>query len=69
MRVAGIILIVLGVLMIVFSGFDFTREKKVADIGPLEINKQENKHVGWPTYAGALVLVAGVGLTIAGRKK
>lgn len=55
--------------MIVFSGFDFTREKKVADIGPLEINKQENKHVGWPTYAGALVLVAGVGLTIAGRKK
>lgn len=69
MKVFGIVLIVVGILMIVFTGFNFTQEKKVVDLGPLEVNKQEEKHVGWPTYAGALVLVAGVGVTIAGRKK
>ncbi len=69
MRVAGIMLIVVGILMIVFSGFNFTQEKNVAKIGPLEVNKQETKHVGWPTYAGGVILIAGIALTFAGRKK
>lgn len=69
MRTAGILLIIVGLIMIVFTGFNITQEKKVLDVGPLEVNKQEKKHIGWPTYAGAVVLIAGVGLTIAGKKK
>lgn len=69
MKVAGIILIIIGILLAVFTGFNFTQEKKVVDIGPLEVNKQEQKHIGWPTYLGGVVIIAGVVMVVAGRKK
>lgn len=69
MRILGIILIVLGIVMAIFNGFNFTKKEKVADIGPVEINKNENKHVGWPTYVGGVVVIAGIVLVVAGKKK
>ena len=69
MKTLGIVLIVAGILMMIFRGFSFTREKEVVDIGPIEINKKEKETVGWPLYAGAVATVAGVVILIAGRKK
>jgi hypothetical protein len=69
MKVVGIVLIVAGVLMLVFRSFSFTEKKKVVDIGPLEINKDEKKTVGWPTYAGGIAIAAGALIVIAGARK
>ena len=69
MKIIGIILIAAGILMLVFRGINFTQEKKVVDIGPLEINKKENKSINWPMYAGAIAVVAGVVLVAAVRKQ
>jgi hypothetical protein len=69
MKVVAIILIVGGILMLVFRGFSFTQEKKVVDLGPLEVNKKEEKSVGWPMYAGGLALAAGLIMLVADKKK
>ncbi len=69
MKVTGIILIIAGILMMIFTGFNFKTQKKVLDIGELEINKTENNRVGWPTYVGGAVLVVGSIITIASFKK
>lgn len=69
MKVLGIVLIIAGIAMIVFRGFSVQTQKKVVDIGPVEINKKENKWIGWPTYAGGLVAIGGVVLLLAGKKK
>lgn len=69
MRTVGIILIIVGILMIVTKGFDFRKKEKVAEIGPVEINKEETKHVGWPTYTGIAVTIAGLVLVVVDRKK
>ncbi len=68
MKNFGIILIAAGILMLVLKGFNFTQEKKVVDIGPIEINKTENKRVVWPTYAGVIALVAGVAIIALDKK-
>lgn len=68
MKVLGIVLIVIGIVMMVFRSFNFTEEKKVADVGPLHINKEENHTVNWPLYAGIVVTVAGVVVLVAGNK-
>lgn len=69
MKTLGIILIIIGLVMIILKGINFQTQKKVADVGPLEINKTETKHVGWPTYAGAAVGILGIVLVVAGSKK
>lgn len=69
MRVLGIILAILGIGMLVINGFNFTTEKEIVDVGPVEINKQEEHSIGWPMYAGGIVAAAGVILIVAGGKK
>ena len=69
MKTAGWILIVIGIAMILIKGFTVPVKQKVLDIGPVEINKTENKWVGWPTYAGAFITVAGIVLVVAGKRK
>ncbi len=69
MKNLGIVLIIVGILMCVFTSFSFTKEKKIVDLGPLEINKKENKTVGWPVFAGIGVGLFGVALLASDKKK
>jgi hypothetical protein len=69
MKVLATILIIAGVAMIVFRGFNIQTEKKVVDIGPVEINKKENHWLGWPTYAGVIAIAAGAVILVANRKQ
>jgi hypothetical protein len=69
MKTFGIILIVAGIAMIIIRGFSVQTEKNVVDVGPLEVNKKENKWVGWPTYAGGIVAIVGVIMVISDKRK
>jgi hypothetical protein len=69
MKPFGIILVAAGILMLVFGNISFTTEKKVVDIGPVEINKKEKKTIGWPNYAGIIAIVGGVAVLFAGNRK
>ncbi|MCG2617791.1 hypothetical protein LZZ85_26055 [Terrimonas sp. NA20] len=69
MKAFGIILIVVGIFMLIYRGFSVQTEKKVIDIGPVEVNKKENKWIGWPVYAGGLAIVAGVLIVVGQSKK
>jgi len=69
MRATGVVLIIIGIVMMIFNGINFTQKKEVADIGPIEINKTEHKRVGWPMYTGGIVAALGVVLLIAAKKK
>lgn len=69
MKIAGIILVVIGILMLIFNTINFTTEEKVVDIGPLEVNKETERTVGWPVYAGGIVLIGGIAVIAIGSKK
>lgn len=55
--------------MMIFRGFNFTQEKKVVDLGPVEINRKENKTVSWPIYAGAVATLAGIAILVTAKKR
>jgi hypothetical protein len=69
MKALGIILIIVGLAMIILREVNFTTEKKVADVGPLEINKKEKKTVAWPVVAGIGVAAVGVVVLVASGRK
>jgi hypothetical protein len=68
MKPLGIILIVGGIIMCAIHGFSYKQEKNVVDLGSVQINKEENKTLSWPYYAGAIAIVAGVAVLLVGRK-
>jgi hypothetical protein len=65
---AGIILILIGSIMIGYTGFTYLTTKKVADIGSIQINQKEEHPVQWSPYIGAVILASGFILTVAGRE-
>lgn len=68
MKNVGIILIVIGALMMIFTGFNIITKKKVVDVGPVEINKDEKHPVNWSPIVGGIILVAGVVITFTSKK-
>lgn len=65
----GVILIALGVGGLVVQNVQFTETEKVADLGPIEINKEEEHNIPIPTLAGVIAIVAGFGLILASRRQ
>jgi drug/metabolite transporter (DMT)-like permease len=64
----GILLIVVGVLVLAYQGIDYTRQKKVVDVGSVHISKETHERIPLPPILGALALVGGVVLLVAGSK-
>ena len=69
MKNLGIILIVGGLIMIFITGFNIVTKRKVVDLGPLEINKEENHPVQWSPIIGVGILVAGVMVYVTNKNK
>jgi hypothetical protein len=70
MKLAGIILIALGVLALVYQGFSYTQTEKDVQLGPIQIQHQETHDVPVPPIIGAVCIGAGVvALVVGGRSK
>lgn len=69
MKTTGIVLAIIGLLMIVFTSFNFKTKEKVVDLGPVEVNKEKNHTVNWPPVLGAVLLVGGIVLMVMEKKK
>lgn len=68
-KTLGIVLIIIGIIMIAYTGFNFVTSEKVVDIGPIEINKQQNHRVNWPPVAGLILIVGGIVVIVLDKKK
>jgi uncharacterized membrane protein len=68
MKNLGIILLVVGILMTMYSGFNYVTKEKVVDIGPIEITKDNQHAVAWQPYVGIAAIVIGGALFLASRK-
>ena len=66
-RIFGIILIGLGLVGIAWGGFTYTTREKLVDIGPIHATREQTHSVPLPPIAGALALVGGIVLLVAGR--
>jgi len=68
MKIAGILLIVLGVAGILYGGFSYTTHKKAVDLGPVQIDRSENHSVPIPPLLGIVALAGGGALLYFGAK-
>ena len=69
MKTLGIVLLVIGAIMMVFTGFNIVTKEKVVDLGPLEINKEEKTPVYWSPITGGVLMAAGILVMVVGKRK
>ena len=68
-RTLGVIFLILGAVMLIWTGFSYTKKEKVVDAGPVEITADKQHTVNWPPYAGGILAVVGVVLLVTPGKK
>ncbi len=69
MKKLGLILIIIGLVMTVITGFNIITKKKVVDIGKIEINKEEKTPIYWSPILGILLLGTGVIISVTNKEK
>ena len=66
-RIIAVVLIALGIVVLAYSGITFKTRGNPIDLGPLHIETTQSHFI--PPVVGAIVLVGGIVLLLAGNKK
>lgn len=67
--ILAILLIVLGIAAFGYQGITYTSRENVVDLGPLQMTAETKKTLPLPPIVGAIALVGGIVLLVAGKKK
>lgn len=65
----GIILIVVGIAAFAYQGISYTTREQVVDLGPVHMSADKTRTIPLSPIVGAIALVGGVVLLVAGSKK
>jgi UDP-N-acetylmuramyl pentapeptide phosphotransferase/UDP-N-acetylglucosamine-1-phosphate transferase len=69
-RIAGIVLIAIGLIGLIWGGISWTDTKTVVDLGPIQATAQERETIPITPIVGGIALVAGIVLLVVpGRKR
>jgi uncharacterized membrane protein len=68
MKTLGIVFVILGAVMLIWTGFTYTKKEKLIDAGPIQVSADREKTVNWPPYAGGVLLIGGIALVALAKK-
>ena len=68
MKIAGIILIVLGLASLIWGGFAYNKTSNVAQFGDLKMQVTEKKQMTIPPWISGIAILAGAALLLRGGK-
>ncbi|MFH7325688.1 hypothetical protein [Desulfurivibrio sp. C05AmB] len=66
-KIAGLVLIIAGVLGLVYGSFTYTRDTHEATLGPIELAVKEKETVNVPVWAGVGAIAVGSLLLLVGQ--
>lgn len=62
------ILIIIGIVLLAYTGVSYATRETIVDIGPIEITQQKNHYMEWPPIVGIVLLAGGVVLLVFNKK-
>lgn len=68
--IAGIVLVIVGVICLAYQGITYTSHKKVLQVGPIQATTTEHRTIPLPPIVGGVLVVGGIVLiSVGGRAK
>ncbi len=68
-KTIGLIIIAIGLIMTLYTGFNYVTKEKVVDIGSVEITADKDHTTSWSPFIGVGVMVIGGVVFLYGKKK
>ncbi|HSQ45378.1 MAG TPA: hypothetical protein VLM44_00520 [Lutibacter sp.] len=68
-KTIGIVMAIIGLLMIIYTGFSYVTTEKVIDLGPMQMSVEKENPVQWSPIVGVILLVGGVVLVAMDKKR
>jgi len=68
-KIAGVLLVVGGVLELVYNNFDYVGETREASLEPIELSVKENQTINISVWTGVVSVVFGGILLLLGDMK
>jgi len=69
MKIAGIVLTILGIAALIYGGFTYSSQKNVVNFGGMQISTTENHTIPVSPILGVIAIAGGAGLIYLGAKK
>jgi uncharacterized membrane protein len=67
--IAGIVLVLLGAVALMYQGITYTKTEKLLDIGPIHATTETQKTIPLPPVVGGLALVGGIVILVIGARR
>jgi hypothetical protein len=70
MKRVGLIILAFGLLISLFSGFNYVTQEKILEVGDLEITAEKTNRASWSPMIGIGVMaVGGIVFALGGKEK
>jgi len=66
-NIIAIALIIVGIFVLSYQGFNYTKHEQIAKIGDVEITAKTRENVYFPPLLGGLAIAAGIVILVIGR--
>lgn len=67
--IIAITLIVIGIIFLSYTGFTYSTQENIAEVGDVKITTETNKTIPFSPVVGGLCLAIGIGLVVFNRMK
>lgn len=68
-RIVSFVCILLGILMLAYSGFHYATTETLVDVGPVHIARDRDHLVSWPPIVGVILVAVGVVGAVLGPRR
>jgi len=68
MSLAGVALIVIGLVALAYEGINYTSRETIIDIGPIEATADRQRTIPLPPVLGIVAVAGGVALLVAASR-
>lgn len=68
-KTLGLVVIIIGILMILYTGFNLMTSEKVFEMGGMEMSMNKSHPVQWSPIVGVVLLAGGIVLVALNKKK
>ncbi|MGE5382326.1 MAG: hypothetical protein ACM3PX_02725 [Omnitrophica WOR_2 bacterium] len=59
MKTTGIVLLIVGLLLTIYTSFSYFHKKDVLDVGNVKVTANKKENVNWSPIVGVVIMVVG----------